>query len=473
MADCSQCGGRLALWIVLAICGAAPLAAQQTPELRTGDDAAEQPAASVNVWTLEQLQQVAINHNPTLLQSAAAVDMARGLYTQAGIYPNPQLGYLRSDSDKSGATRTSGVFYGQEIVTRHKLQKAQSAETWDIEQMNWNYTAQLQRVRNDVHLRYLDLLTAQRSLKVTRQLVELSRKGLRAAEQAFEAKQVTKADILQARIQWRTAQVSQREAEARADAAWRQLAAVTGCNLVQAPVSGELPDQLPELDFEASYQRLLSDSPLVGAAKARAQHAQGTYQLERANAMPNMNVQVVAERDHVNQFSTVSTLLSMPVPVFNRNQGNIYHAAAETREAAAEISRTELALRDQLADTFQRYETARATVEQLRDDVLPDAEESLQISIQAYQAAEVSFLSVLTAQKTLSEVRLNYTEALGEAWRTHTEINGLLLTGALNPAELGTALQATPGSSVRRSILKQLEGNTNRSLLPGVIQGAQ
>lgn len=73
------------------------------------------------VWTLMSLQTLAQENNPTLQQAAASADMARGIHRQLGLYPNPQLGYLRNDSDNSAGARSKGVFIGQELVTTGKL----------------------------------------------------------------------------------------------------------------------------------------------------------------------------------------------------------------------------------------------------------------------------------------------------------------------------------------------------------------
>jgi len=426
---------------------------------------------SDGVWDLESLQGLARENNPTLQQAAASADMARGLYRQSGLYPNPQLGYLRNDSDNSAGPRSKGVFIGQEIVTTGKLKKAQAAESWEIELRNWNYQAQTRRVENDVELRFWDALAAQEVQTILQRLRKLAERSLTIAERQKEGKLASKADVLQARVQLKSVELLEREAAARYEAAWKQLETVTGCPGLQTlPLSGGLPEDFPELDWDSSYQRLMQESPLIQAAKARSQHFQGQYSLEVANRVPNLNVQVVADRDSNQKVSSVSTLLSMPIPVRNRNQGNIQRAAAETREAAAEISRTELALRDQLAETFKRYQSAKAGIEVLHVDVIPDAEEVLKLTITSYEAGEVGFLNVLTAQKTLVESRIAYIESQVEAARAQTEINGLLLTGALNPAELGTALQSQPGASSRRAILNQMEGGGGNGLLPAAVQ---
>ena len=431
--------------------------------------AASEPV-SAGSWTLEALQEMALQNNPTMRQATASVDMARGLHRQVGLYPNPQLGYLRNDADISGKSRSAGAFFGQEIVTKGKLKKAQAAEAWEIEQGNWNYEAQTHRVRNDIALRFYEVLAAQQAYQLSGRLENLALRGFQTTEKLFNAKEAPKGDLLQARIQYKSAQLSKKEAQARLTSSWTQLVAITGCSDLQyQPLSGQLAGTVPELDFKSEWDHLRDNSPLIGAAKARAQHFQGTYQLERANATPNFNVQVVAERDQIGKFSTVSTLISMPIPVYNRNQGNISRAAAQTHESAAEVQRTELALKDQLAEAFRRYETAKAQVQELEASILPDAQESLELSIASYKASEVNFLTVLTAQRTYIEASVADLDAWLELRKVTTEIDGMLLTGALNPAEVGTALQNTGGAQ-RRGVLNQIQESQRSSSLPAALQ---
>ena len=109
-------------------------------------------------------------------------------------------------------------------------------------------------------------------------------------------------------------------------------------------------------------------------------------------------------------------------------------------------------------------------MEELRADILPDAEESLKLAITSYRSGEVSYQQVLTAQKTYVETNVAYIDAWTELRKVSTEIEGLLLTGGLNPAELGTALQNQPGGNQRRSILNQLKEGQSGRPLPAALQ---
>jgi len=156
---------------------------------------------------------------------------------------------------------------------------------------------------------------------------------------------------------------------------------------------------------------------------------------------------------------------------FDRNQGNIYRAQAEIRQACAEVERVRLVLQDLLTEAFRRYRTARDQVSSLRDNILPDAKETLQLTTEGYKQGEFGIWEILSARQTYFESSLAYVEALTELQKVSTEINGLQLTGGLNPAEIGTAIQGAGGGvSRQRAVLNKVQENSSKRLLPAALQ---
>ena len=121
------------------------------------------------------------------------------------------------------------------------------------------------------------------------------------------------------------------------------------------------------------------------------------------------------------------------VPIYDRNQGNIAAAAAQLEVAQLEIVRLELDLRDGLADAFQRYQSARNEVMIYRDQTLPTAERNLLLSQEAYEEGEFDLLRVMIARRALFEANVNSVNALTNLRSAAVEIQGLLLTGGLDP----------------------------------------
>ncbi len=184
------------------------------------------------------------------------------------------------------------------------------------------------------------------------------------------------------------------------------------------------------------------------------------------------------QRDHIEKFSSVSTFLAMPVPLFNRNQGNIINARGVLVQQQKEYERLRLALSDQLATSFRTYLTLRAQAQRLEKEVLPLAKENLELTTQAYKAGRIDFLRVLNAHQSYFQANLAQIEIFTELHKVVVEIQGLQLTGGLNPTEIGTALQTTPGagtSGLRGVLLQQLQEQkgTGPRNLPGVIQAGE
>lgn len=419
---------------------------------------------------LADLEGLALQYNPTLAQAVAAIDQERGVWRQAGLYPNPQMGYLRSDPSGAGGTRSEGVFVSQEIVTKGKLRLGRAVEAQEIRRLEAELVAQKLRVLNDLKIRYFEVLGAQQGVVIAEDLVHLASEGLRLADQLLKAQGATRADVLQARIQEQGAKAALDEAKVRYDAAWRQMTAMIGLpHMAPNHLVGRLDEPSPPLDFEASYAALTSASPQLQAALIRIQHAQQEVLRERAAVCPNVTVQTVTEFDHTNGSTTVSTLLAAPVPVFNRNQGNIYHAYADIREARAEVERVRLVLHDQLAEAFRRRESARVRVERLQQSILPDADENLKLVSEGQRQGEFSLFQVLSARQLYAQSHMTYAEALTELQKVTIEIDGFLLTGGLNPAALGAAIQTQSGMK-QPGLLNQLQESSTKQLLPGAIQ---
>jgi cobalt-zinc-cadmium efflux system outer membrane protein len=428
--------------------------------------------------TLHDLERLALDNNPTIGGAAALVRQQQGLMRQAGLYPNPTAGYLRTDADQPGQSQTAGVFLSQDLVTAGKLRLATAAEGREVEKRNWQLDAQKGRVVNDVRIRFYEVLGAQQAVAIATELERLAEEGVKAAEQLLQARQGSRPDVLQAEIQLHAIRTSLQDARYRHQAGWRQLAHVAGIpGLHPVPLAGNLEDDIPALDWQKSLQDLLASSPVLRAQEAEVRAAEAELRLARAQAYPNVNVQVVAQRDHIDKFSSVSTLVALPVPLFNRNQGNIMNAEGVVWQQQEEYERVRLALADQLAGSFQQYLSLKSQAERLRQDILPRAKENLDLTTQAYKLGRFDFLRVLNARQTYAQANLAYVDALTGLHKVVIEITGLQLTGGLNPTEVGTALQTTPGAGagVRNVLLQQLQeqrGAASR-ILPGAVQAGE
>jgi outer membrane protein, heavy metal efflux system len=418
--------------------GNASVAANELPpayQLARIPEPFTEPAQSIGL-TLAQLEQMAARCNPTLAQAAARAQAARGRYVQAGLYPNPVIGYQASEIGDEGRAGQQGGFVGQEIVTAGKLRLSQSVANEEIRQAEFAWQSQQMRVCTDVRRAFYEVLVAQRSLELTEKLVGIGEQGIKTAEQLMKAKEVARVDVLQARIEADSAKILLEKARNRHAGAWRNLTAVVGDPALQpTPLGGNLQDDLPEFTWDDTLNRLLSCSPQLAAAQAGVARAQAALNREFAGRIPNLDLQASVQYDNATRDSIAGVQVGVPFPIFNRNQGNIVKAQAELTAAQHEVQRVKLALQQRLAAVFEQYATARQQVEKYAKDIVPNAQDSLNLVAAGYRQGEFSYLMLLTAQRTFFQTNLAHLESLRDFRTAAATIEGNLLFDSLQSPE--------------------------------------
>ena len=180
------------------------------------------------------------------------------------------------------------------------------------------------------------------------------------------------------------------------------------------------------------------------------ERARWALQRECAGRVPNIDTLASVRYDTSTQSTIAGVSIGMPLPVFDRNQGNIRRAQAELIDAEQEVQRLELQLRNRLAAAFQRYENARQQVERYSQNVLPTAKESLDLIVAGYRQGEFPYLTLLTAQRTYFRVNLTYLESLRDLRTSTIAIEGLMLSGGLGPEGGSDGTQA-PNQALPRT----------------------
>mgnify|MGYP002781069677 FL=1 len=192
-------------------------------------------------------------------------------------------------------------------------------------------------------------------------------------------------------------------------------------------VAGDLEIPLPEYDLERVKAYVLGVHPDLRAAQVGVERAQLALRRATVEPVPNVTVGAGYVRQNQNQSNDWVVAASIPVPLWNRNQGNILAAKAQIGEAVAEVGRVQNDLTGRLSVAFGSYTAARTRAEKYKSAILPKAEESYRLSLKAYQGGQFEYLRVLQAQRAVAEARLEYLRSLGEMWRAASEIAGLML----------------------------------------------
>lgn len=388
---------------------------------------------STEALTLYDLEQMALSGNAALGQAAARIEALQGRWVQVGLYPNPMLGYAAEEMGDDGTAGKQGAYVSQQFILGKKLHLNRAIVEQEIARAEAEYAAMGRRVRTDVQMAFYSALLAQRRLSVTRDLVGIAEEAVEASEKLLKAEEVGKTALLQSQVEANTARILLQQAENARRGAWRKLTAVVGIpGMPLHEVVGEVEDIGHDYEFEQVLQTLNGGSPELAAAYSELERARWALSRAEVEPIPDVKAQVVVQHDNATGDDVAGVQIGIPLPLFDRNQGGIQQAWGEIAAAEQNAAKVEMRLRSQLADVFQSYADARVQVERYRDQILPQAKETLELTEKGYRAGEMDFLTLLTAQRTYFQTNLNYLNALRQYWNSSSEIDGLLLRDSLN-----------------------------------------
>jgi cobalt-zinc-cadmium efflux system outer membrane protein len=399
---------------------------------------------------LTDLEQLALQRNPTLAQAAAAVDASRGKALQAGLYPNPTIGYAGEQIGIAGtAGELQGGFVQQTIVTAGKLRLSRAKFNQEATEAEIRALGQQYRVLNGIRMRYYELLALQQAIDLNRSILDNANESLRTTKEMFNTGQANRADVLLAEVQVNDAKINLRTVENRYPALWQHLAALVGTpDLRPSPLQGRLEPDGPLLNWDDSLNRLLQESPELQGARAHVIYDQITLERETVEPIPDIQLQGAAGYNFETRNAVASGVqVGIKLPIWNRNQGTIQQVKADLARSNAEVARMELSLRQGLADAFDRYQTARETSQIYRDSSIPQAAEAYEIQLDMYKKRRIAWPQVVVLQRGVLELKEKYTRSLLELRQAEVAICGLLLVDGLTlkpaPPPAGH-LEATP-----------------------------
>ena len=185
------------------------------------------------------------------------------------------------------------------------------------------------------------------------------------------------------------------------------------------------------LEWKKVIQQVYATSPQLARSYANVAWKRTLLAQAKAAVQPNLFSVVGLQQDTESDDLIGNVQLGMPLPLFNRNQGNIQEAYAELRKAELDIERTKLAIRSRLASTYEVYMNSWNEVNQYTHHILPDARAALDLVVRGYEQQQFDILTVLDAERTYAKANLVYIKSLQDLGITRIVIEGSLLVGSL------------------------------------------
>ena len=408
---------------------------------------AQTPVSEQKTITLEELQQMALQNNPTFAQSAANIQAANGRKKQSGLYPNPTVGY-QGEQIRGGAFHggEQGFFVQQDIVLGGKLDLNRNIYDQELKQAESEAEEQKIRVITNVRMSYIQALAAQQTLELRQSLSKLAEDAVETSRQLANVGQADAPDVLEAEVEAQQAELAVTMAEQNQLRVWKALSAVVGNpRLPLMRLEGKLENTLA-VNVDELVEKIASESPAVKIAELGVQRAEAALARAKRESIPDLQIRGGMQQNR--------ELLSEPngrpvglqgfadvgvrIPIFNRNQGNIATATSDVERTKREVERVKLVLRERAASVAQSYTFSQTAVDRYKNQMIPRAQKVYEMYAKKYREMASAYPQVLIAQRTLMQLEVSYIGALETFATSSVSLQSYLLTDGLEaPSQPG------------------------------------
>ena len=344
---------------------------------------------------------------PRLAEAAAGVRQAEGLARQAGARPNPTVGMEIENFSGSGvysgannAETTFSLSQPLEVGGKRGARVAAGRAALDAAR------ARLVQSKADFAFALTDAYAqaeaAERRVALAEEAVTLSDETLRASRALVDAGKEAELRTLQAQAALTGARASLEEARAERTGAFSRLTALVGSTTPYTSLSDSLLTN-PKVTSQPGDIDALS-TPAVLAAEADREAAARRVRIERTRAVPDVTVSAGVRRFSGDDSTALIAGVSLPIPVFDQNRGNITAAQGELQAAEARLNAARF---DAEADIrTARFQLGAA---QSRADAAGQGEtsaaEAFRLTRIAYESGKAPLVELINARRSLAEAR--------------------------------------------------------------------
>lgn len=388
------------------------------------------PAEPDGPLTLEQALALVAAHQPALALARLDVTAAEGRKKQAGLLPNPTLAAEAENfggtGDRTGTAVTEyTVQIEQPLELGGKRGKRVRVAECERQLVAFDLAAAQLEAQAETQRRFTTLLAAQSRVQLEEEQLALTEDFCRTADLRVKAGRASPLETTRAQIELAKQRVARDQAAAARQTARIQLAALWNSATPRfTTASGEV-DELPNLSPLDKLLQALPQNPDVARHTMAVEQRRAALEVARAARIPDLNASAGMRWFNDNNEYAFVAGVSLPLPVFDRQQGTLREANTLLLKAEQEQRAAQVRAQTALTTAHQNLAAARAKALALKNEVVTGAEQTLAATRAGYAQGKFAYLDVLEAQRTLGEARLARLDALAECQQAAIEIQRL------------------------------------------------
>jgi len=373
-------------------------------------------------YTLEALLAFTLERSPEVLAAKTQIEIAKGELVTVGLLPNPQVeftGRNQSIPDEDLSGFNYDISLSQEIPLGGKIGRRKQVARLNLEKAGLDFQNVVRLKTAEVKRAFYTVLFNQKRQELEREILEVNRTILDIANKRYKAGDISliQANLSSIELQRTTSESLAVQSElARSNF---ELLTTLGVStdsggpmgLSSLKVEGDLSREKVQFNLPELFTFALAHRPDYQGLQMALKIADASIALARAEGVPNVAVGGAFERELGNE-RRVGGFLVIPLPLFNRNQGEVAKSLARKDQATLELAALKNRIEQEVRIGFARVEASKKNLEIFEPGLIKLVRENLELNRRAFQAGEIEALEVVRAQEDFIRTNTLFLEAL-------------------------------------------------------------
>lgn len=382
--------------------------------------------AQAEALTASQAVTYALRNNGDLETFRHEQPIRQAGQVRAGQLPNPVLELEGATGAMTGSSAENSVSLGisQEFSTAGKRARRRALADHDLELYRWQLADRERLLTTEVKIAFYDALLAAQQSGLADQAIAINRQLLNIAGERLAAGDIPELELNLVKVELARSNAVKTERAGAEDERLTRLGALIGLRPTEAPaVAGTLePRATVAMTLSDLQQRARSSRPDLKALATEKARGEADILLAEAEGIPNLTAGLVLRRDTTSMevggiegkdtAVTVGLRLSMPLPVFDKNRAGIQEAGARRNVADTRFAAAMKNIEREVESAYTTFLNSDKVLALYRTDILPQLEENLKLTEEAYRLGEVGIVVVIQEQKKFFEVKEAHLAAL-------------------------------------------------------------
>lgn len=392
--------------------------------------------------TVEQILEESQKNNLRLLAERYNISIAEARIIQARLKPNPSyifsLGYLDafrqgfSPNTNNGGPRevNTGILYPWEWASKRKARVEVATGVRTVVEADFLNT--LRNLRFNVQSAYVDVLAAKGSFTILRESQQVFERIAEINRVRLNAGDLAKVEFVRSEIAALQFGNQVRQAETRLRQAKIRLQQLMGRTTFDPAfdVEGQLSNKPLIESLEEIMTTAMRDRPEIEKSRRDLIRSAADIRYQTALKKPDFSLNTQYNRQGGYAYAnSLSVIFTMPLPIYNRNQGEIERAKKDYQQTELELRAAEQEVRAEVTGAYEQYRMTRALLEQIETELLERSRAVRETIEFSYRRGEATFVEFLDAQRTFNETMQGYLEAQAEYNRSLFLIDAIQAKG--------------------------------------------